>query len=359
MLHEIEGSPNIIAAARGLNDLDSDKYPPPYVSGSKDLQLLVYKSSFQHKERLKLSVAVNSFMSFGDILRRKVPDPGTPSDTETISNQLRSITIDQVLLVMTPACDLQRADTERLLMLVGELEPLEATGWSYGDLPIRTPVIIMAGGERYTVKWSIKNIITLTRNEIQEAFTPQHGFEVCARLRYLHALEIQQKMLACLGRIGLTAPVPATFELEVQLKYVRPDKSLANIDVPALTLHGGVCYVGTSDRSPMSRLVICEDACNDIADKLREISPVDVHQAARPALTKLLENDAFARSLESGLPLPKSIDSGLRDVKSDDGSTVALMCRESLLPAELDGGLVRKAGLVISIKYVNLDRDPL
>ena len=355
MLHEMEGTQSIINAAIGLNDLDPSKYPPPYVSGSKDLQLLVYKSSFQHCERLKLPAAINSRLAFGDILRRKAADSSTPDDADVISNQLRNISREQVLLVMTPACDLQRAAAERVLLLVGKLEPLHPMGWSYRELPIRTPVIIMPGGDRYTIKWNIKNLITVTHQEIEEVFAPNNGFEICARLRYLHALEIQQKLLAGLGRVGLTAPIPATFRLEVKLYTVSADKKPAIIDLPSLASHGGVCYVGKIEQSPMLRLVICEDACDNISDRIRDIPQEQVHELARPALAKLLENDAFTRALERGLPLPHSKDTSLKEVKLDEAEAVAWICRDSCLPEMFKESQIRKAGLIITIKDVDVE----
>ena len=100
---------------------------------------------------------------------------------------------NDVLAVMTPACDLQRDGAKRVMLLVGTLKPLTARDWSYEDDPVRTPVVEL-DGERFWIKWNLKHVDMIAPATLAKAVA-EGGLEVMARLRESHALELQQKML--------------------------------------------------------------------------------------------------------------------------------------------------------------------
>ena len=117
--HEIEAQSSTISAAQELNKIDLSKYPAPHLTGSPDLQELVHRMIFQHVERQKLSSSgYTPQVQFGDILRCK--DETTGAATR------------EVLLIVTPACDLVRSEVEHILVLPGALITLSAGDWSYG-----------------------------------------------------------------------------------------------------------------------------------------------------------------------------------------------------------------------------------
>lgn len=267
--HEIEGIEQIINAAKVMNTLAMESYPPPFVPGGKDLQDFVQRCLFQNPARLALSASVDSKIVFGDVLRRKkshcisveTGQVASPANHGPLSDFGRDI----ALAVLTPACDLQRKGAKRILLLVGTLKQLTAADWSYRDEGAKTPVIQMDGGSRFWIKWDLKHIETLSHNQLESLVSSEGNFEVAARLRESHALELQQKLLSNLGRIGLVAPMPATFNMRIEAFLPDVNGILTRANIPTLD-DGGVCYIGRNSdgRKTAERLILTENACEAI-----------------------------------------------------------------------------------------------
>jgi len=66
---------------------------------------------------------------FGDVLRMQIKVELEPQQRSLLGDY----TPDNVLLVLTPACDLQRGAAPRILLLVGTIKPLTAKDWTYHD----------------------------------------------------------------------------------------------------------------------------------------------------------------------------------------------------------------------------------
>ena len=360
--HEIEREESIIDGAIELNGLTTDIYPPPYLAGSRDLQDLVQRSLFQNRERLRLQGAEGSRVAFGDLLMRKpVGAVGVP--IEAAAAALHGIESDQILLTVTPACDLQRAGqgAKSIMFLVGRLRPLRPADWQYTEDPIRTPVIELADGLRHWIKWDLKHVLTLAPDEIGRLFDDAGGFATVARLRDSHTLELQQKLLSSLGRVGLMAPMPATFLMRVELLLAGTDRKLFNVLVPALTAEG-VCFVGRRGDKDM-RLVLTEDQCEGISDAIGAIDIDQIDPKAHPAFAYLRGSSDLLVALERGISLPTSQQSNFKEIPSPTGTmlgtrirTIGLIVRNR--PREdisLSNAEIPKAGIVLA----TWDRDRL
>lgn len=360
--HEIESEAPIIDAAIALNALTSETYPPPYVAGSRDLQNLVQRSLFQSRERLRLIGAEGSLVAFGDLLRRKtVPVGMDAAAAPGVNSPLSDISAAEVLAVLTPACDLQRQSAKRILLLVGTLRPLQPADWIYKEEPIRTPVIQLAEGQPCWIKWNLKHIETLSHVELKRILEEVDGFEIIARLRESHALELQQKLLSSLGRVGLIAPMPATFPMRVEVYLPDTRKNLVLLDIPSLAQEGGVCYVGRADQG--DRLVLCEDACEGICEAIERIDLSQFHKNTQEAVAYLRTSGELAQVLEQGVRLPNS--GGQREILlrvgalQGEGSTASprsigfVMRNKDLQKAE-----VKKGGLVLATWEDPIGRKP-
>jgi hypothetical protein len=133
---------------------------------------------------------------------------------------------------------------------------------------------------------------------------------VIARLRESHALELQQKLLSSLGRVGLMAQMPATFPVRVEAGV--PDMTGAVLPLnPQVEALNGVCYVGRPGERDM-RLILPEDACEAICAALASLDMERVHVQARDAVTRLRESGDLLLALEKGITLHGR---GQRDVK--------------------------------------------
>jgi hypothetical protein len=290
---EIEADPRTIAAAEGLNQVNAEDYPPPYIAGTPDLQELVHGCIYQHPNRLAVKATIaGAPVSFGDILVPGGAAAGGPGN-------------DEVLVVLTPACDLARPGAKRVLLMSGVLEALDSDDWTYQAKLVRTPILIMPDGARKWVRWDVKDLRTLTLTELTAALAPGGTQRIVLRLRDAQALELQQRVLSDLGRVGLVAPMPATFHVTVELHFVNADGAMQHVPAPSLERDGGVCYVGRNEAGDtVSRLIISEDVCREIVTAISAIDENSVYPQARAALQELRGATAFSSMLDRGIVIP-------------------------------------------------------
>ncbi len=152
LLHEVEQEGAIINAALALDELTTKNYPPPYVSGSPNLQSLVHKTLFQNKERLKLPGS-GCVVAFGDLLLRKPLVMSEEQGPKMPPTRLGKISRGEILLVISPACDLQRTVESEILLIKGELERVTYADWNSSDhAALRTPIIELSELPAYGIK---------------------------------------------------------------------------------------------------------------------------------------------------------------------------------------------------------------
>lgn len=331
--HEIEANASIIDTALELNKLDVSKVPAPLVPGANDLLEFVEHSLFHNRARLKLLGAIDSSVSFGDVLRRKPPTPAAAEALVAAEGAqftaLPEIQGDMVMAVLSPACDLQRNQLKRVLLLVGELVVLKPEAWSAKIDGAKTPVFDLGDGIRRSIKWDVKHVLMLTHAELSGLLTSaQPSFEKVGRLRDLHALEIQQKLLSSMGRVGLAAPMPATRAVKIQAFTVGTDKKLIELNVESLA-DGGVCFIGRSSdgEKPQERLVLTERACEDICRAIDQVSPDTVHERAREILKSIQKSSVLYETLEKGLIVANLGNLNFIEFKSSDAITQGLIAR--------------------------------
>lgn len=347
--HEIEREAGIINSAVALNDFSEAKHPPPFVAGSPDLQELVARLLTQNEERLRLRGSLGGVVTFGDLL--------TKTDNADLARLQQALLVemksDTVLAVMTPVCDLQRDGAPRVLLLVGTVNPLSAGNWSYRD-DDRTPAIRL-GDELVWIKWNVKHIDTASHEQLTKAFD-DGDLVIAARLREAHALELQQKMLSGLGRVGLVAPMPATFPLEVEAYYAGLDGRPVRLDVPALN-DGAVCFVGRDkDRNPVPRLVLTEGVCDGLIDALAGLDVEQVAPAARTAFGHVTSSADLRRILTNGMSLKGVTATSWKHIPSETGQTksipfMGLLAWNYEIPADpLANKDLNKAGIILLVK---------
>jgi hypothetical protein len=138
----------------------------------------------------------------------------------------------------------------------------------------------------------LKHIEAASHGDINGLLDHERGLYIGARLREAHATELQQKLLSNIGRIGLTAPLPATFSVSVDVFYPDTDRRPIRLPVPELDRSGGVRIVGRSkDQTgklvPEMRLVITESSCEAIYGAIQELDLSLVNAGARTAVEYL------------------------------------------------------------------------
>lgn len=347
--HEIESETSIIDAAIPLNAFSAASHPAPYVAGSPDLQELVARLLTQNRERLRLPGAQNAQVTFGDVIM---------TSTNTDAERLRAtmpVDIDgnTAMLVLTPACDLQRDGAPRILLLVGKVQTLGASSWTYGE-DARTAAIQIGADLRW-IKWNLKHIDTVSHDQLAKAFE-EGDIVVTARLREAHALELQQRLLSGLGRVGLVAPMPATFSVDAEIYYAGIDGVPVRLDIPTLA-DGAVCFVGRDEnKAPILRLVMTDPVCDGVVDALAALPEDQVAEQARTALAHIKSSPDIRRMLTKGLNLKGAKAEGWIHIPSETGAAhgvpkMGLLAWNYAIPATaLVKGDLNKAGVIILIK---------
>ena len=311
--HEIESDSRTIEAALELNNIDLDKYPAPHLVGSPDLQDLMHRMIFLHSDRLRLSKKEDKIqLQFGDVLRWKSED----------GMAFR----DDISLVVTPACDLARDGVERVMLLSGKLESLEPKNWSYKANPVRTPIVILPDKDRKWIRWDLKNIRALSWNELDNLFGGPERLVRVGRLREIYTIEIQQKMIADLGRVGRPANLPVSFPVNVSLFYVGTDFKAQKLDVEEI--ESAACYVGRdADSKPVHRLVLTEQECDHIEIALQSLADDAVHDSAQASLSAVKKDQGFSTRFERGeIEIPQ--EGGTKFIRAADKKVYAAVVRE-------------------------------
>lgn len=338
VLHELERDHLVVKTAGALSSWDTQSHPPPYLEDARDLQYLVYQSMFHRSERMTLSARGAAQVSFGDILKRR--DPEAPSSAAENAD------LAEVWLVITPACDLLREGPRTVLLVAGKLEALHPKNWVYTETPVRTPVIVLENDRRFRIRWDTKHLRTIEREEMLKLQAEPDGWFVCARLRYVYALELQQKVLSSLGRVGVVAPMPATFYVDVSLHLLSPEGMVFAVDVASLKEDASIVYVG---RAGQLRLSLCEEACDEILDVISALSVEIVHPDAQELFASLQNSDLLLRTLEAGLLAPAVSDLSLRELKLlETDQSVGYVSRN---PPEriTKAPMIKKFGLLLKI----------
>ena len=301
--HEIESDPGTISAAREMNKIDLNQYPAPHLAGSPDLQDLVHRMVFQHTERLKLSSDEDLFqIQFGDLLRRKDEEIGTETHT--------------VYLVVTPACDLAREGHEDVLVLPGIPKLLAAKDWSYGSTEAKTPIFISDDGSRFSIKWNLKRRRTVPFADLSGKPGEEKIYERLGRVREIYAVELQQRLLADMGRIGQPANPPATFPVSIALYLVSSAGTPSLVEIPELM--EAVCFVGRNEKSSgIHHLVLSEQACDALWNTIQKTSSDQVHSAAKHSLATMKADLDFLDRFQRGLLEVPLSDGALKPVKGN------------------------------------------
>ncbi|SFJ38513.1 hypothetical protein [Methylobacterium brachiatum] len=370
--HEVEAEKGIIDAAISLNDVTSVQHPPPYLAGSPELQDVVRRTLAQNSRRLCLKTSEDFPVTFGDLLRITPPAAGPADATGRAGDAaatpawtgLPDVQPNEVRLVLTPVCDLQRGEAPNVLLLVGEVLTLDRAAWRYGP-DTRTPAVLIDDELRW-ISWKLKHVDTIAWKYLRDGIA-NGAVEIVGRLREAHALEVQQRMLSGLGRVGLVAPMPATFPVHVSIQTLAMDGTLQDLNVPELST-GAVCYVGRDEAGKtVARLVMTEGACDGIEDALRLLNPEHIAAGARPPIKHMVESGELRRTLEAGLDVSKTIEK-LRSSKNGWSVIPAkapvheipqlgqIAWNFDLSATAVVGNEQKKSGVLINIRDANPER---
>ncbi|MCP4597945.1 hypothetical protein [Neptuniibacter sp.] len=306
--HEVERERSIIDAAINLNELDLENYPPPNVTGSSDLQELVHKLLYIGPERLELKQEEGPVVHFGDLLSLSNLEEAGEQISDTFVLFSQRVEPSNILLVVTPACDLQRAGSKNILLLVGSPIELTSDNWDKKSTKERTPIFYKKDDDKkYWVKWDLKHIETISHSELKSLLQEKTVNNI-GRMRESYALELQQLLLSDIGRVGQIATMPGTFNVGVNIYLVGSEDQKFFSIAEGLE---GTCFV---NKDRVKKLVLPEEICEEICSKLAEVDIDSVSEHSKERLDLVVNSDELLVLLEAGIDIPSG--TGLTQIKS-------------------------------------------
>ncbi len=200
----------------------------------------------------------------------------------------------------------------------------------------------------------MKGAITIASEELTDLLQADGGFEVVARLREAHALEIQQRLLSNLGRVGLIAAMPATFPVLLEAFIIGKDRRLKKLRVEGLEHKEAVCFAGRSGDGPEWQLVLCEDICEGICSALENAPDEDFHEEARQLRASLVQSHALQITLTRGIPLPKPSSDKYKVILHYEGQSqrpVGFVRRSKVtLEGQTFTDPIARAGIILAVR---------
>jgi hypothetical protein len=360
--HHIEGRAPTITTAVELSRIDPDKYPAPYIAGSPDLQDLVTRVLWQHADRLKVPGNTAGMpVSFGDVLVRKTRlDPTAAAEPPPSE--------PDVLVVLTPACDLVRnPDRRRVLLVGGAMKPIDSKTWRYKPKGISTPILQLPNQPRMFIEWDLDDQRMLNRTELAALIGQEGPYSIGLRLRESNVLELQQRLLSDMGRVGLLSTMPFTFPVEVLLFTADTAGNARKIDLPITDADGGVWITGRDGKgNDVSRLVLTEASIDEILSAIQKLEEGQIFVRAKDTLKRLQASASFRSLLQRGLNQPQPTAKGTlaelkvpgvkREGEQKPGEeVVGLVVRNpGELPPSLNANHQKSAALIIVVN----DLDP-
>ena len=208
----------------------------------------------------------------------------------------------------------------------------------------------------------MKDVRTLLPSEIASLLAKAGEYDVALRLRDAHALELQQRLLGDMGRVGVIAQMPATFPVEVSAYRLDVSGQLIELNLPEAKREGGVCYTGRDqDGKENTRLVLTEAVVDELVSVIRAIDDDLVHPKALVSLQRAKTSSVLGSHLSRGIALPSSTkreffriqvpsvdpsDQSVRDV------VIGLCARN---PSPLDIRDRQSAGFVLVLRDLDLE----
>jgi hypothetical protein len=354
--YEIEGHQPTINAALELNNIDPEKYPTPYIAGSPDLQDFVMRSLWQNPERLKVASNTSGMpVSFGDVFIRK---------SKLVSPQEGALDDEpDVLVVLTAACDLARDEKRRVLLVGGVLNILNNKTWKYETSKITAPIVQLSNQPPMAITWNLDDQRMLKRNELEDILGVEGPYKIALRLRESNAIELQQRMLASMGRIGLVSKMPFTFPVEIIVYTADVAGKSKSLELPITSKDGGVCISGRDSKGDdVTRLILTEASVDEILRAIPMVEEAHIHERARDTLKRLKLSLSFRSMLQRGIKVPaangklaelKTLVEKTQAEEEDREEIVGLIARNLPEVDPLTSNNLKSSALIIILKDID------
>jgi hypothetical protein len=340
-LHNIiEGDKDLIRAAKGLNAIVWNEYPPaqfmPSVEGGDIMDGVIFHNEIRTETETELDTG-SKLIRLGDVFLANAPRDGAPIPAVAVTEEhvrpgdqvSEATTVAQpeandqhanaelvptaglrhVFVVLSQACDLLHGDTDRALMLRGEAKPYD---WKQHDnkkqVP-RTP-LMKSGGHKFVIEWDLLAPEAWPLDDLPR-FLGERGYRLVRRFRTPFALQLQQEFIGRLGRVGTLAALPARYPAAVKIFIRNAQRRALLVAETGLGQEDAVCLVGRTKRNQLKEwLLLSERFLKQLREALLTVAG-DLSPLPRQ-LVDAIRDPKFYRRLKSGLQLAREKQRGSR-----------------------------------------------
>ena len=352
--YQIEAHDEVVKAACKLDEM-VDNPPPLMISNDRDTLAILEQTLFVNPARQNHATGAVWPVTFGDVIG---PRPGAPEKPRGFFGGRK----DLVFFVVSPECDLIRADKLKTVLLVaGKLEELGMAKPVLGVSGNTTPILNYdgVGVGRFQVIWDFGNLSTIGLSRANGLLKEGGDATVIGRLRDIAALGLRQQLLGNLGRVGEMAPIPRSFAFSAELYIPQQDETASRLDLPDGVQIRGNMLVPRKARS--ANLVLDSSSENELTQAILDLDIDAVHQGSRACMNKVKQQSQLRKLFRSGLqwaPLPlKGVCEAelLKDSEplpeNDDKKPKTEKIGKIVFGADITelGGDLKKAGLIFRI----------
>lgn len=398
-LHSLlEGDVDLAASAKKLTTIDwANNYPPAQFIPSDQLNAIMDGALFHNQVRTDSYIEGNPVRTprFGEVFLAPEPvgqatnsrnilepdgntsglvqpspeastgrEPKNPAEVNPITvPAIPAVSDPQVVAVPAPApveksrrhayivlsqaCDLQHCETDRLLVLRGDVSKYS---WNQHDRKVqtRTPVMRLDNDE-LSIDWDIAAPETWLLGSLPELM--EKGFRRARTFRMPFALQIQQAFIGRLGRVGTLAALPTRFAAKVRI-FMKTNTNAAALLVEATREQNeAVCLVGRTHKNELIEwLLLSPKIKQQLWEKLRD-TELTVFPKETPSLATLRSDFGFFRALSKGQKLNRG-DQGAkgssRPFKDTPYDVVQILTNSTMAAGD---SIKSSRGLVIEVDF--------
>lgn len=229
------------------------------------------------------------------------------------------------LMVMTQACDIQRGDVSRYLLLPGVARPSKL---QHHKRPgkLTTPVLNAGDGRTYVVEWMPETgAFTFTAAELDRHLSSGR-FRRMRRFRTVYALQLQQEFATKLTRVGTIAVPPIRHAVGVAVYFRAYEGTLSSLLKLPLSPEKAVALVGRDGNKEkhhfaMSPLAVAELRSAMLGVNAALLAPF--HKDMKAKWQKMLASREVSKALENGVLY--NIEGPTRPFKTTDEDVIEIV----------------------------------
>ena len=327
-LHNVlESNPDLIRAAKTLNQINWSDYPPAQFMPSREADDIMDGALFHNQIRTTIETEIDGDPNrarLGDVFLAPQPNVGESAQGEP--GGLAAPAPRYAYVVLSQACDVQHGAVDRLLLLQGNAQPY---GWKQHDNKSkahRTPVMRL-GAERFAIEWNVLAPETWRLEDL--AHHLEGGYRHARRFRTPFALQLQQGFIGRLGRVGTLAALPARYAVGVRIFIKNRAGHAVLLGESTADRGDAVCLVGRTEKGALIEwLLLSEKLKAEIRRGFRAIDAADL-PVHTPPLSAIRDDPEFYRRLNR-LAFAREPSKGSKPFKDTDFDAVQIVTRPIL-----------------------------